>query len=112
MKFTLAKTEVQGLLAKAMGIPAEAVSIIVKELVVDVTQSIENLSFASAIVAPAVVVQEVTEELPEDDEAEEAPVKAKAKAKTKAKAKPAPVEEEEIVTEEEIAEDEDDIDFL
>ena len=110
MKFTLAKTEVQALLAKAMGIPADSVTITAKELVVDVTQGIETLSFA-APVEQVVVVQELPEETAEEATEEEAPVKAKAKSRAKAKAKPEVVEEEEIEAED-IADDDDDIDFL
>ena len=111
MKFTLSKEEVQALLAKALSVPADTVKITVKDLAVEVTKSVEELSFSGPIVtAPVVAIQEVAEELPAET-TEDAPVAAKTKAKPKAKAKAEPVVEEEIEAED-IADDDDDIDFL
>lgn len=99
MKFTLNTNEIQSLIAKALNIPTDTVSISIKELVVDVTKGVEDLSFGT--VAAAIV--------PEPVEVKE-PKSTKAKS-GKAASKAAAVEEEE--TEEFVEEDdEDDIDFL
>ena len=103
MKITLAKTEVQSLLAKALNLPADALSLTIKDLAVDINQGVESLSFG------AVPVPVVTETAVAEETSEVVADEPKPKAKRKPAVKKEVVEEE--IIEEEVVDD-GDIDFL
>lgn len=93
MKFTLSQAELQLLLAKSLGVEAEKLSISVKTADITIDQGIESLSFVDTSVPPVPVVSVVP-----------------GPAVTKAKGKKAAEVEEAVI--EEVADDDDDIDFL
>lgn len=108
MKFSLAQTEIQALIAKALSLPVEKVTVSSKSMDVTIETDIGSLSFAETA-APVVSAPLAEADAEENSSAESAPA-SKDKGKGKSKKSESESEPEEIIEEEE--EDDDNISFL
>jgi hypothetical protein len=106
MKITLEKTEIQTLLAKALNVPANKLTIDVKSIVVNIDQGVDSLSFGGTSVPTAT---QGTQESPKEVEATDSKPAPEKQPAGKAGKKKETVKEEEL---EQPLDDSDDIDFL